>query len=71
MYWKIEPYHSSSADCCVLPAETEDDHRNALEYAKNRLIDSWDGIEAGESKAITIELCNGDIPAQILETLDD
>ena len=64
MYWKITPYHSSSADCCVLPAETEENHREALKYAKNRLEDIWEGIEIGESKVITLELCDGDILEQ-------
>ena len=62
MYWKIEPYQTNDADCCVLPAETEEDHRAALEYAQARMEDIWDGLEVGEKKTITIQLCEGKMP---------
>lgn len=56
-HWEIEPYHSSDADICVLPAETEDDHRKALEYAENRLEELWDGMEIGQEATVKIRLC--------------
>lgn len=65
MYWQIEPYHSDSADCCVLPANTEEEHRAALEYAKERLEEVWDEMEPGESRDITLKLRNGEMPEVI------
>lgn len=40
--WKISPYHNSEADFCIIRAETEKDHQEALQYAKNRLEELWD-----------------------------
>jgi len=63
MYWKIEPYNTSNADCCVMPAETEEDHSAALEYAQARLKDGWDRLKPGQKATVTIELCDGKLPS--------
>lgn len=49
MYWKIEPCYEEDADYAVLPADTEADHRTALEYAQGRLEYLWDEVGEGES----------------------
>ena len=30
MYWKIEPHEDTDYDYCVMPADTEKDHKAAL-----------------------------------------
>lgn len=62
MYWKIEPYETRDADYCVMAAETEDDHRAALDYAYKRLEDQWDQLRPGEEAMVTIRLCEGEVP---------
>lgn len=62
MYWKIEPYNNGDADYCVMPAESEEDHRAALEYAQARIEDGWDQLKSGKKAVVTIELCDGDMP---------
>lgn len=62
MFWEVTPYHTKDADSCVLPAQTEDNHRAALEYAKDRLEELWDQLSPGESASVTIEFCSGDMP---------
>jgi len=62
MYWQITPYHNSDADCACFPAETEADHRAALEYAQERLEMAWDQLTLGMLASVTIELCNGEMP---------
>ena len=56
MYWEIEPYHSSEADICKLPANTDEDHWEALKYAKDRLEELWDDMEVGEEGVVKIRL---------------
>ena len=62
MYWRVEPYNTHDADYCVMPADTEADHRAALEYAQARIEDGWDQLEPGQKATVTIELCEGDMP---------
>lgn len=62
MYWEITPYHCNDADSCVMPAETEADHRKAFEYARERLEMGWDGLKPGETATVTISLLDGDMP---------
>ena len=57
MHWEIEPYHDNEADICEMPAKTEDDHREALEYAKDRLEELWDDLEIGQEATVKIRLC--------------
>ena len=66
MYWRISPYHDlSEADDCIMPAETEEHHRFALEYAKDRLEEGWDGTAHGKkSVTVTMELCDGEMPKE-------
>lgn len=60
-YWKIEPYHNTDADYYVMEADTEDDHREALKYAQERLESQWDQCVEGEGpRSVSIELCAGD-----------
>lgn len=54
--WEIEPHHSSSDfDACVLPGNTQEDHRAALAYAKDRLEDVWDRLEIGETGTVKLK----------------
>lgn len=62
MYWEIRPYHNNDADSCVLPAETQADHKAALEYAQARLEEAWDQLQPGMMASVTIERCQGDMP---------
>ena len=62
-YWEIAPYHNSNADSCVLPGDTEEQHRAALEYAQERLESLWDSLAHEEGpKTVTIELHKGPMP---------
>ena len=61
-FWKIEPYNNHDADYCVMPANTETDHRSALEYAQARIEAGWDQIKEGQKTTVTIELCTGELP---------
>lgn len=63
MYWQITPYHTNDADYWVGPAETEADHRAALEYAQARLEQAWDQLEPGMLASVTIERCIGEMPS--------
>ena len=65
MYWQIKPYHTSDADYWVGPAETESDHRVALEYAKARLEQAWDELDPGMLASVTIECCIGEMPTGV------
>ena len=60
-HWEVEPYHNTDADMCIFPAETEKDHREALEYATKRLEELWDGLEIGQEGIVKIRLCKGEI----------
>lgn len=66
MYWRISPYHDlSEADECVMPADTEANHRSALEYAQKRLEAGWDATAHGKrTVTVTMELCDGDMPEE-------
>ena len=62
-YWEITPHDNSDYDSCVLPAETEGDHRAALEYAKAQLESLWDSTAHNVGKkTVTIELHLGQMP---------
>lgn len=63
-YWQVTPTEdSASYDIAVFPAETEVDHRSALEYAQLRLEGAWDQAEPGSGQmVVTIEYCAGDMP---------
>ena len=66
MYWKITPYHNEDADFCVLPAETEEDNREALKYAQERIEEGWDATAHGSFTVIVkMELCVGPIPTML------
>jgi hypothetical protein len=58
-YWEITPHEDSSYDFCLMPANTEEQHRAALEYAQARLESGWDGLEVGQEITVTIKLCEG------------
>jgi hypothetical protein len=67
MYWKITPYHNRDADFCVMPGDTEEDHRAALEYAQDRLEVEWDEAKPGkEPTPVTIQLCRGNYREDLL-----
>ena len=62
-YWEISPHYDSDYDSSVMPAETEKDHRAALEYAKDRLESAWDSLAHEEGpKSVTIQLHKGPMP---------
>jgi hypothetical protein len=62
-YWEITPYHDRwNAESCVLPAETDEDHHAALDYAKERLEGLWDQAEHDKTYQVTITLRSGQIP---------
>ena len=62
-YWEITPHASPDYDCCVLPAEDENDRGIALEYAQARMAEAWDSCEVGgRGWTVQIQLCDGDIP---------
>lgn len=62
-YWEITPHKNKYFDSTIMPAETEGDHRAALEYAMERLEALWDSAAYNEGpKTVTIELHNGEIP---------
>ena len=67
MYWEIEPYHTTQADSCIMPATTEKDHREALNYAKDRLEELWDSAEVGEERTLSLSLMEGDFDKLHLE----
>jgi len=62
MYWKVTPYHNHDADFCVMPGETRLDHRNAFDYAHDRLEAGWDQLKPGQSTTVIIECCDGEMP---------
>lgn len=62
MYWIVEPTHSDDIDCYAIPAETEENHREALELAKQVMEDRWDALKPGESVTVTIKLEDGPMP---------
>ena len=64
MYWIVEPYENSDADYAVFPADNQNDHLDALVYAKARVEDLWDSLEEGESASVTIKLSSGKMPAK-------
>jgi hypothetical protein len=43
-YWIITPHLRSDCDNAALPAETEEDHRKALDYAQHVLEMQWDDM---------------------------
>ena len=62
MYWKITPYHNHDADYCVMPGDSENEHKDALSYAQYRLEEAWDQLKPGTSATVTIECCEGEMP---------
>jgi hypothetical protein len=63
VYWEITPHENNDYDSAIMPAETEADHRAALEYAKARLESLWDSLACDDGlKAVTIELKTGVVP---------
>ena len=69
-YWMIEPYSNNDFDYCVMPADTEEQHRKALEYAIERLEAAWDSLEVGEKATVTLEL-KDDNNEEIVQILRD
>jgi hypothetical protein len=64
-YWLIDPYHDSDeADQAMLPAETDEDHNAALEYAMERLESLWDAAQNDKPFTVTMTLCSGPMPAK-------
>jgi len=64
-YWTVTPHEDSQYDCCILPAESEADHRAALEYAQARLESLWDSTAwDGSPKQVTVtmEIKDGEMP---------
>lgn len=46
--WIISPCHDSDYDSVVLPANSDEEHQEALDYAIERLADSFDATAAGD-----------------------
>lgn len=61
-YWEIEPHKDKQYDVCILPANTNEDHQRAREYAHEVLDDIWDQLEEGQEKTVTLKLIDGDMP---------
>ena len=62
-YWTITPHENRDYDVAVLPAETEADHRAALDYAQRQMEDAWDSLSIdGGPRTVTLELHGGPIP---------
>jgi hypothetical protein len=62
-YWEITPHENKDYDSAIMPAETENDHRAALEYAQARLESLWDSLAWEEGpKTVTIEMKKGEMP---------
>ena len=64
MYWEIIPYHNHDKDVCVMPGDTENEHREALGYAYSRLEAQWDQLKPGQSAKVEILLCDGEMPKE-------
>lgn len=63
-YWVIDPFHDrEEADHAILPAETDEDHHAALDYAKERLESLWDQADLDKPVTVTMTLCSGPMPA--------
>lgn len=61
-YWSISPSpYIGSEGSAFLRADSEADHRKALEFAQQRLEEGWDSLEVGDSFSVTLELCRGNI----------
>lgn len=62
-YWEITPHENKDYDSAIMPAETEEHHRAALEYAQARLESLWDSLawENGP-KTVTIEMKKEEMP---------
>ena len=56
MYWKITPHDNAEYDCATMPANTEEDHRAELNYAKDRLEKLWDNAESNHPESVVVEL---------------
>jgi hypothetical protein len=62
-YWEVAPHENTDYDSALFPAETEDNHRAALDYAKERLESLWDSaIAGGGAQTVSITLHKGDMP---------
>ena len=74
MYWKITPYYNNDADFNIMPAETEEEYKKAIEYAQARLEDGWTNIFFNK-KPVTVtfilELCDAEMPVLEDEGEDD
>lgn len=59
-YWEITPYHDrDEGDSFVCPAETDEDHHAALDYAKDRLESLWDSSDLDQTITVTMTLRSG------------
>jgi hypothetical protein len=63
-YWEISPHINSDYDYAVLPGDTEEDHRAALEYATEMLNTCFDALEEGDKATVTVKLCKGEMPEE-------
>jgi hypothetical protein len=68
MYWKITPHHhNNDYDYCVMPGNTQEDHRAALEYAQDRLEEEWSQASPGETtNPVIMERCEGNVDEENL-----
>ncbi len=64
MYWEITPHTDNDYDSCVMPADTDPQHHEALEYAQDVLEHVWDDIEPGQTATVTIALREGRVPCE-------
>lgn len=62
MYWEITPHKSPDFDSCVMPGNTEQDHQDALEYAKDVLEQGWDEVTPGDVVTVSIQIIDGVMP---------
>lgn len=54
--WIVTPHADTSFDDWVGPAETEQDHQDAIAYAQARLEELWDQMDVGDAPmSVTIE----------------
>lgn len=67
MYWKITPHYNNDADETIMPADSNRQHLDALEYAKERLESLWDQAKPGETIVVTMALVDGDLPDDLIE----
>jgi len=62
-YWEITPHSDSDdADSCIMPADRDEDHNAALDYATDRLGELWDLADEDVTYTVTITLRSGPMP---------